>query len=282
MAHDLPAWVAELTDPRRATTLDQLADRLVPLAEHSIDVSRRLQNLLTELNEPFKREALYDRVERLKARADEAFREISKEITTSSNQRIDRVWEVWRKLETAHDRDGELRSRLAVDVLPALAEQERAVAEEVAERMSRALEAATQTLLTRVEELAAAVTELIHEVLPLAHEGLSMAGRISGLSGKVRELGSGRVEVPAPLRTAAKETAQGYDATVGKLELEWATLGARAATVRAALRAAEETAFSQVTAEMTECVEKLAAAHVATLNNAETRAMALVDELIVN
>ena len=130
MAHDLPAWVAELTDPRRATTLDQLADRLVPLAEHSIDVSRRLQNLLTELNEPFKREALYDRVERLKARADEAFREISKEITTSSNQRIDRVWEVWRKLETAHDRDGELRSRLAVDVLPALAEQERAVADE--------------------------------------------------------------------------------------------------------------------------------------------------------
>ncbi|MCQ0019509.1 hypothetical protein [Actinomadura madurae] len=30
MPHDLPAWVAELTDPRRAETLDELADRLVP------------------------------------------------------------------------------------------------------------------------------------------------------------------------------------------------------------------------------------------------------------
>jgi hypothetical protein len=80
---DMPAWVAELTDPRRAETLDQLADRLVPLAEHSIDVSRRLQALLTELNEPFKREALYERVERLKERTDEAFGEVSREIASS-------------------------------------------------------------------------------------------------------------------------------------------------------------------------------------------------------
>jgi hypothetical protein len=62
MPNDLPAWVAELTDPRRATTPDELADRLVPLAEHAIDVSRRLQTLLSELNEPFQREKLYELV----------------------------------------------------------------------------------------------------------------------------------------------------------------------------------------------------------------------------
>ena len=80
MPHDLPEWVAELTDPRRAETLDELADRLVPLAEHAIDVSRRLQAQLNELNDPFKREALYGRVERLRARVGEALDEITAEI----------------------------------------------------------------------------------------------------------------------------------------------------------------------------------------------------------
>jgi hypothetical protein len=143
-----------------------------------------------------------------------------------------------------------------------------------------ALEVATQTLLTRVEQLAVAVTNLIHDVLPLAHEGLGLAGRISGLSAKVRELRDGRLEVPEPLREAASGTADSYHSTVARLELEWATLGSRAAIVRAALRAAEETAFSQVTAEMTECVEALAPSHIKVLNDAESLAMTLVDEAI--
>jgi rRNA-processing protein FCF1 len=279
MPQDLPGWVAELTDPRRATTLDQLADRLVPLAEHSIDVSRRLQTQLGDLNEPFKREALYDRVERLKQRADEAFGEVSKEIASSGRQRLDRVWKVWRERGgSAHDE--EFRRRLEAEVVPSLTAQERSVAEQVGEQTAVALEAAMQTLLTRVEELASAVTDLIHEVLPLAHEGLGLASRISGLSGKVRELGSGRVAIPEPLQRAAVETAGEYEMTVARLELEWATLGARAASVRAALRAAEETAFSEVTAEMADCVERLAAKHVEALNAAESKALSLVDELV--
>lgn len=280
MPHDFPTWVAELTDPRRATTLDQLADRLVPLAEHSIDVSRRLQDQLSKLNEPFKREALYERVERLKERADEAFGEVSREIATSGRQRMDRVWVVWREHGADATREREFRRRLEADVMPALAGQERAVAEEVGEQTAVALESAMQTLLTRVEELAKAVTDLIQEVLPLAHEGLGLASRISGLSGKVRELGSGRVAIPEPLQVAAAETAGEYDTTVARLELEWSSLGAQAANVRAALRAAEETAFSSVTAEMTDCVEGLAAAHVEALNAAEAKALSLVDELV--
>jgi hypothetical protein len=278
MSQDLPAWVAELTDPRRATTLDELADRLVPLAEHSIDVSRRLQVLLNELNEPFNREALYDRVERLKTRADEAFGEVTKEIAASGQQRLDRVWAVW--ADRATGESGEvLRRRLNADIVPTLRKQERAIAEEVGERTAVALEVATQTLLSRVELLAVAVTNLIHDVLPLAQEGLGLAGRISGLSAQVRALRDGRLEIPEPLREAAAGTADSYNGTVALLELEWATLGSRAAIVRSALRAAEETAFSQVTAEMTECVEELAQSHIRVLNDAETRAMALVDEL---
>jgi len=279
MSQDLPGWVAELTDPRRATTLDQLADRLVPLAEHSIDVSRRLQTQLGDLNEPFKREALYERVERLKERADEAFGEVSKEIAASGRQRLDRVWTVWRE-RGGSARDEEFRRRLETDIVPALTAQERTVAEKVGEHTAVALESAMQTLLTRVEELASAVTDLIQEVLPLAHEGLGLASRISGLSGKVRELGSGRVAIPEPLQRAAVETAGEYETTVARLELEWATLGGRAASVRAALRAAEETAFSDVTAEMADCVEQLAAAHVEALNAAEAKALTLVDELV--
>src|SRR5258705_3081550 len=170
MSQDLPAWVAELTDPCRATTLDELADRLVPLAEHSIDVSRRLQVLLNELNEPFKREALYDRVERLKNRADEAFGEVTREIVASGQQRLDRVWAAW-KDRAAGEPEGPLRRRLEADHVPTLRQQERAIAEEVGERTAVALEAATQTLLTRVEQLAVAVTSRIHDVLPPAPEG---------------------------------------------------------------------------------------------------------------
>jgi hypothetical protein len=279
MSQDLPAWVAELTDPRRATTLDELADRLVPLAEHSIDVSRRLQVLLNELNEPFKREALYDRVEHLKNRADEAFGEVTREIVASGEQRLNRVWAAW-KDRAAGEPEDTLRRRLDADVVPALRKQERAIAEEVGERTAVALEVATQTLLTRVEQLAVAVTGLIHEVLPLAHEGLGLASRISGLAAKVRELRDGRLELPEPLREAAVGTADSYNGTIARLELEWAALGSRAAIVRAALRAAEETAFSQVTAEMTECVEELAQSHIKVLNDAEARAMTLVDKLI--
>jgi rRNA-processing protein FCF1 len=279
MSQDLPAWVAELTDPRRANTLDELADRLVPLAEHSIDVSRRLQALLSELNEPFKREAVYDRVERLKNRADEAFGEVTREIVASGQQRLDRVLAAWRE-RAEGEPEITLRRRLDADVIPALRTQERTIAEEVGERTAVALEVATQTLLARVEQLAVSVTSLIHDVLPLAHEGLGLAGRISGLSAKVRGLKDGRLELPEPLREAAAGTADSYNGTVARLELEWATLGSQAAIVRAALRAAEETAFSQVTAEMTECVEELAQSHIKVLNDAENRAMTLVDELI--
>jgi hypothetical protein len=279
MSQDLPAWVAELTDPCRATTLDELADRLVPLAEHSIDVSRRLQVLLNELNDPFKREALYDRVERLKNRADEAFGEVTREIVASGQQRLDRVLAAWRD-RAGGESEATLRRRLDADIVPALRQQERAIAEEVGERTAVALEMATQTLLTRVELLAVAVTSLIHDVLPLAQEGLGLAGRISSLAAKVRDLRDGRLEVPEPLREATSGTANSYNGTVALLELEWATLGSRAAIVRAALRAAEETALSQVTAEMTECVEELAQSHIRVLNDTENRAMALVEELI--
>lgn len=279
-SQNLPGWVAELTDPRRAETLDQLADRLVPLAEHAIDVSRRLQFLLTELNEPFKREALYERVERLKERTDEAFAEISKEIAASGRQRLDRASAAWHEAAGAGDpvRDAEFRRRLEAEVVPVLTAQERAVAEQVGERTAVALERAMQTLLSRVEELASAVTGLIQEVLPLAHEGLGLAGRISGLSGRARELG-GRVPIPEALAKAAAETAADFDTTVGRLELEWAELGDRTATVRAALRAAEETAFSDVTAGMSETVELLALSHVRVLDDAQARAMRLVQEL---
>jgi hypothetical protein len=167
-------------------------------------------------------------------------------------------------------------------VIPVIAAQERAVAEEVGEQTALALESAMQTLLSRVEELASAVTDLIQDVLPLAHEGLGLASRISGLSGRVRELGSGRVPIPEPLVKATADTAGDYDATVSRLELEWSELGARAATVRAALRAAEETAFSEVTAGMSESVERLAASHVTVLNDAEAKAMRLVEDLMVD
>ncbi|MES9602840.1 hypothetical protein AB0C69_01230 [Actinomadura sp. NPDC048032] len=279
MAHDLPEWVAELTDPRRAETLDELADRLVPLAEHAIDVSRRLQAQLNELNDPFKREALYGRVERLKARVGEAMEEITAEIAASGEERIERVFADWTDRAGPAgdgDRGREMRRRLDRDVVPALSRQQQDVAERVAERTSKALEEATQLLLTRVEELARAVTDLIHDVLPLAREGLTLASRISALSGHARKAGRG--PVPAELKDAGAETSRAFDEAVARLELEWSALGARSATVRAALRGAEEAAFSQVTEEMTRCVEELAPRHVQALNEAEAKARSLFEE----
>ncbi|WP_018658398.1 hypothetical protein [Actinomadura flavalba] len=280
MAHDLPGWVAELTDPRRATTVDELADRLVPLAEHAIDVSRRLQAQLSELNDPFRREALYGRVDRLKARAGDALDEIIAEIAGSGDARIERLWTAWEQSAAPAERTGprarELRRRLDTEVVPALNRRQRGVAEQVTVHASAALEEATQTLLTRVEELATAVTDLIHDVLPLAREGLTLASRISALSLRARRSGGG--EVPAELRTASDETAQAFDEAVGRLELEWSALGARSATVRAALRGAEESAYSQVTDVMTRCVEELASEHVDALKDAEARARTFLEE----
>ncbi|MFI0411590.1 hypothetical protein [Actinomadura sp. 3N508] len=282
MVHDLPAWVAELTDPRRAGTLDELADRLVPLAEHAIDVSRRLQAQLNELNEPFKREALYGRVERLKARVGEAMEEITAEIAASGTERIERVVADWAERTGPGEpgerkaREREVRRKLDRDIVPVLSKQQQDVAERVAERTSTALEDATQTLLTQVEELAKAVTDLIHDVLPLAREGLALAGRISTLSGRARKAGRG--PVPDELKDAGAEAARAFDEAVARLELEWAALGARSASVRAALRGAEESAFSRVTEEMTRCVEELAPEHVKALNEAEARARSLFEE----
>lgn len=285
MAHDLPGWVAELTDPRRAATLDELADRLVPLAEHAIDVSRRLQALLNELNDPFKREALYGRVERLKARAAEALEEITAEITASGEERLQRVWSDWAERAGPDDgadradradRERELRRKLDAAVVPALDRQQRDVAERVAARTSAAMEDATRTLLTRVEELAKAVTDLIHDVLPLAREGLTLASRISTLSSHARQAGRG--PIPEPLKEASDETSRAFDEAVARLELEWSALGARSASVRAALRGAEESAFSHVTEEMTRCVEELAPEHVKALNEAEAKARTFLDE----
>ncbi|HEY8480034.1 MAG TPA: hypothetical protein VIL71_09410 [Spirillospora sp.] len=279
MPHDLPPWVAELTDPRRARTPDELADRLVPLAEHAIDVSRRLQAQLNELNDPFKREALYGRVERLKARVGEALDEVTAEITASGEERIERVVADWAGRagpDGRDERERELRRRLDRDVVPALSRRQRQVAERVAERTSRALEEATQTLLTRVEELARAVTDVIHDVLPLAREGLTLASRISALSSRARRAGRGAL--PDELKDAGAETSQAFDEAVARLELEWAALGARSASVRAALRGAEENAFSRVTEEMTRCMEELAPEHVEALNEAEARARSLFGE----
>ncbi|WP_344954154.1 hypothetical protein [Actinomadura miaoliensis] len=280
MAHELPGWVAELTDPRRATTLDELADRLVPLAEHAIDVSRRLQALLNELNDPFRREALYGRVERLKARADEALGEVGDELAAAGEERLERVRAALPAQPSVPEGGGqaeELLRRLDAAVVPELARRRQQVAEQVAERTSAALKEATQTLLTRVEELASAVTDLIHDVLPLAREGLELANRISVLSGRCRQAGGG--PIPEPLREAGAETARAFDEAVARLELEWAALGARSATVRAALRGAEEAAFSHVAGVLTRSVRELAPEHVRSLDEAEARARSLLEEL---
>jgi hypothetical protein len=277
MPHEFPAWVTELTDPRRATTLDSLADRLAGLAEHAIDVSKRMQALLAELNAPFQRDALYDRADRLNARAAEAIDEVAGEISASGQQRLDRVWAAWHERDAGPDE--EFQRRLDLDVVPLLSRQQRAVAEEIRDRTAKAVGAAKTTLLARVEELAVSVTELIHEILPLGHEGLSLAGRISALSGRARRTRGGSGAIPEEMSAEAAALSAEYDEAVARLELEWAALGARTAMVKAALRAAEESAFSEVTTAMTECVAELATAHVNVLNDVEARALALIDAL---
>jgi hypothetical protein len=281
MAHDLPAWVAELTDPRRARTVDELADRLVPLAEHAVDVSRRMQALLNELNDPFKQDALHDRVERLKERSGEALDEITEEIAASGRERVDRIWAGWRERAASDGQTGlgeaELRERLDADIVPLVTRQASDGARRVAAATSEGLGEAARTLLTRVEELAKAVTDLIHEVLPLAREGLELAGRISALSTRARQAPRG--PIPDAMRDEGAETARAFDEALARLELEWAALGARSASVRAALRGAEETAFSQVTNAMTRCVEELAPEHVRGLDEAESRARTLLEEI---
>jgi hypothetical protein len=285
MPHEFPAWVSELTDPRRATTLDALADRLAGLAEHAIDVSKRMQALLAELNAPFQRDALYERVDRLNARATEAIEEVAGEISASGQQRLERVWAVWRERETGPDSgaerasDEEFRKRLDVDVVPLLSRQQRAVAGRIQDRTAAATNAAKTTMLTRVEELAVSVTELIHEILPLGHEGLTLASRISTLSGKARRTAGGFGAIPGDLAGEVAALSAEYDEAVARLELEWAALGARTATVKAALRAVEESAFSEVATAMTECVEELATAHVNALDEVEARALALIETL---
>ncbi|MBA9007496.1 hypothetical protein [Thermomonospora cellulosilytica] len=288
MPHDLPAWVAELTDPRRARTLDELADRLVPLAEHAIDVSRRLQGLLGELNGPFGREALYELVERLKARVDEAYGEISAEIAASGRERAERIDAACTRHVAgppgpdpappeAEVLAARLRERVAEEVGPLIDRQRQAAAEQVGARARQALDQAVQIMLGRVEELARCTTDLVHEVLPLAREGLELAGRITELSGRARRAGLG--PITPDLGAEAARTVAAFEEAVGRLELEWSGLGARTATVKAALRGAEEAAFSQVSAAMTRCVEELAPAHAQALNEAEARAMTLLREL---
>jgi len=277
MPHEFPAWVGELTDPRRATTLEELADRLTGLAEHAIDVSKRLQALLTELNAPFQRDALYERVERLDARAAEAVDEVSGEISTSGQQRLDRVWAAWHERDAGSDE--EFRKRLDADVVPLLSRQQRAVGDQLKDRTAAAVSTAKTTLLGRVEELAVSVTELIHEILPLGHEGLTLASRISALSGRARRTTGGYGPVTGDLSGDAALVSAEYDEAIARLELEWAALGARTAMVKSALRAVEETAFSEVAMALTRCVEELATAHVNVLDEVEERGLALVDAL---
>ncbi|GAB3675405.1 hypothetical protein GCM10027589_45510 [Actinocorallia lasiicapitis] len=269
MAYELPDWVAELTDPRRAQTTEQLADRLVPLAEQAIDISRRLQAQLTELNAPFEPEALQALVDVLHTRSAQAFNEVNGEIENTGQDRVARI------LRRAGSR-AEVRERLAAEVFPALKAQQRVVCERIGDRTADAVQSAATTLLTRTGELAAAVTAMVHQVLPAAQEGLSLAGRVSALTGRVRKAGRGPVS--DELRREAAETAAACEETLGRLELEWSMIGARASSVRAALRAVEEAAFTEVTQEMSECVAELAPAHVKALNETEVRAMALLAE----
>lgn len=303
---DLPAWVMELTDPRRAATRDELADRLSTLAERAIDVSRRLQAQLNELNAPFEQDELHAVVDRLKVRTHEALTEVYTEISASRSERVDRIRAMCgdrigdlptgmpadvRAEGTAGGKAGsepdavagaekgaaELRRVLETEIEPALARQEASVVERVSDDAASALRDATRVLLARVDEMAIAVTDLIHQVLPMAREGLTLAGRVSELAGRARE--GGRGPVAAELAAEADNLVGDFDESMGRLELEWAALGARSATVRAALRGAEEAAFSQVAAAVSDCVGRLAAAHVKALSDAEDRARELIDGL---
>ncbi|GAA3198542.1 hypothetical protein [Actinocorallia longicatena] len=274
MAYELPEWVAELTDPRRARTTEELADRLVPLAEQAIDISRRLQAQLTELNAPFETEALQALVDVLHTRSAQAFGEVNGEIENTGQDRVARILK--RADAAPAGQRAELRERLAAEVFPALKAQQRVVCERIGDRTADAVQAAAKTLLDRTGELAAAVTDMVHQVLPAAQEGLTLAGRVSALTGRVRKAGRG--DIPGDLRREAAEVAGSCEETLGRLEMEWSMIGARASTVRAALRAVEETAFSEVTQAMAHCVAELAPAHVKVLNDTEDLAIALLTE----
>lgn len=269
MPYVLPDWVAELTDPRRAETVEELADRLVPLAEQAIDVSKRLQEQLAQLNAPFESEALHGLVEVLHTRTAQAFTEVEVEIESSVKDRLERI------LAHAGGRE-RLRERLAEEALPALEKQRLLLGERIGARTAGAVQSAARTLLDRTGELASAVTEMVHQVLPAAQEGLALAGRISQLAGRVRKAGRG--PVPEVLALEAGELAGICEEALARLELEWSVVGARASTVRAALRGVEESAFSEVTQAIAECVAELAPEHVRVLNETEHRALELIAE----
>lgn len=267
MPYVLPEWVAELTDPRRAETMEELADRLVPLAEQAIDVSKRLQEQLALLNAPFEPEALHGLVETLHTRTAQAFAEVDAEIEGTVRDRLARI------LEHAAGRPL-LRERLAAELAPVLEKQQRLLSERVGARTAGAVQSAAKTLLDRTGELSGAATEMVHQVLPAAQEGLALAGRVSQLASRVRRAGRG--PVPEALALEAGDLAGVCEETLARLELEWSMIGARACTVRAALRGVEESAFSEVTQAIAECVAELAPEHVRVLNEAENRALELI------
>ncbi|MCD0448126.1 hypothetical protein LO762_02780 [Actinocorallia sp. API 0066] len=266
MPHVFPDWVAELTDPRRAGNLEELADRLVPLAERAVDVSRRLQEQLTEVNAPFEPGRPRALVDGLQRRAEEAFAEVNGEIESTTRARMERL------LTRVGARDAAaLRAALA----PELSAQRRLVAERLGTRTGEAVQEAAKLLLDRTGLLARSVAGLVTGTLPAAQEGLALAGRISALAGKVRA--EGRGPVPAELRAHAAALASDADATLARLELEWSVVGAHAAAVRSAMRAAEEAAVSAVTSALAEAVAELAPAHIRVLADLEHRALARCD-----
>ncbi|ROO83171.1 hypothetical protein EDD29_0665 [Actinocorallia herbida] len=260
MPHVFPAWVAELTDPRRARTLEELADRLVPLAEQAIDVSRRLQEQLADLNAPFETDALRALVDGLQHRSETAFTEVNAEIEGTARTRLTRLL----ARETP-----EAREALRAELVPALTAQQQVVAERLGACTGAAVQSAAKLLLDRTAELAGSVAVLVRQVLPAAQEGLALAGRISGLTGRVRAQGRG--EVPAWVLAEAAGLAAVADETLARLELEWSMAGARAAAARTALRAAEEAAFSEVTGALAGEVAELAPEHIRVLGDLEHR-----------
>ncbi|GAA0947913.1 hypothetical protein [Actinocorallia libanotica] len=269
MPYLLPDWVAELTDPRRAETMEELADRLVPLAEQAIDVSKRLREQLALLNAPFQTEALRGLVEVLHCRAAQAFTEVEAEIEDTVGERLARV------LEHAAGRPL-LREGLAAELLPVLVRRRLLLGERVGARTAAAAQSASGTLLDRAGELSGAAAGMVQQALPAVQEGLALAGRISRLAGRVRRAGRG--PVPEALALEAGELAGLCEETLARLELEWSVIGARARAVRAALRGVEESAFSEVAQAIAECVAELAPEHVRALDEAESRALELLGE----
>ncbi|WP_157963783.1 hypothetical protein [Actinocorallia populi] len=267
MPYLLPDWVAELTDPRRAETMEELADRLVPLAEQAIDVSKRLREQLALLNAPFQAEALHGLIEELNARAAQAFTEVETEIEDTVGDRLARI------LEHAAGRPL-LRERLAAELLPVLERQRRLFGERVGARTAGAVQSAAGTLLDRAGELSEAAGAMVQQVLPAVQEGLVLAERAFRLASRVRRAGRG--PVPEGPALEAGELAGVCEETLARLELEWSVIGARSRAVRAALRGVEESAFSEVTQAIAECVAELAPEHARVLDEAEERALELL------